>query len=129
VTDVAPEAKDVGVSTEGKPAALAVWILFALTPLTTGLTAIIGVIVAYTQKARAADLARAHFEMQIRLFWSALIWMVLFTVAWWISLALTTVVIGIPLVFLFWAAILLLGAWFMVRAVVGAMSLSGDRAP
>lgn len=120
---------DATAGGEGKPAALAAWILYALAPLTGGLSAVVGVIVAFTQKDRASGLARAHFEAQIPLFWSALIWTVLFTVAWWISLALTTVFIGIPLIFLFWAAMLLLGVWFSVRSVLGAMALSGDRAP
>ncbi len=125
-----PEQRhDATAGGEGKPAALATWILYALAPLTGGLSAVVGVIVAFTQKERASGLARAHFEAQIPLFWSALIWTVLFTVAWWISLALTTVFIGIPLIFLFWAAMLLLGVWFSVRSVLGALALSGDRAP
>lgn len=115
--------------TEDKAPALAVWILFALTPLTSGLTAIIGVIIAYTRRERAAGLIRAHLDSQIRLFWSAFVWTVLFSIAWGISLVLTTVYIGIPLVFLFWAAMVLLGIWFTVRSVLGALALSGDRAP
>ncbi|RZJ97100.1 MAG: hypothetical protein EON88_04210 [Brevundimonas sp.] len=114
---------------EGKAAALAVWILFALTPLTMGLTAIIGVIIAYTRRDRASGLIRAHLDSQISLFWSALIWTILFTLAWGISLALTTVFIGIPLVFLFWAAGVLLGVWFTIRSVLGALALYSDRAP
>ena len=130
MTPVTPDERhDAAAGSEGKPAALAAWILYALAPLTGGLSAVVGVIVAYTQKARSSGLARSHFETQIGLFWSALIWTVLFTVAWGISLALTTVFIGIPLVFLFWAAMLLLGVWFTVKSVVGALALSGDRAP
>lgn len=123
------ERHDVTAGGEGKPAALATWILYALAPLTGGLSAVVGVIVACTQKARSSGLARAHFEAQIPLFRSALIWTALFTVAWWISLALTTVFIGIPLIFLFWAAMLLLGVWFTVKSVLGALALSGGRAP
>lgn len=115
--------------TEGKGLALATWILFALTPLTTGLTAVVGVIIAYTQRERASGLIRAHLDSQIQLFWSAFVWTVLFSIAWGISLLLTTVFVGIPLVFLFWAAMVLLGIWFAVRSVLGALALSGDRAP
>lgn len=123
------ERHDVTAGGEGKPAALATWILYALAPLTGGLSAVVGVIVALTQKDRASGLARAHLEAQVPLFWSALIWTLLFTAAWWISLALTTVFIGIPLVFLFWGAMLLLGVWFAVRSVLGAVALSGGRTP
>lgn len=131
---VTPEERDpsrdgVTAGAEGRPAALAVWILHALAPLTGGLTAVAGVLVAYTQKARASDLALTHFEAQIRLFWSGLIWSVLFTIAWGVSLLLTTIFIGVPLVFLFWAAMVLLGVWFTVKSVMGALALSGDRAP
>lgn len=123
------ERHELTAGAEGKPAALAVWGLHALAPLTGGLSAIIGVVIAYTRKARSSGVIRTHFETQIRLFWSALIWTAVFTVAWWISLALTTVFIGIPFVFLFWAAMLLLGVWFTVKSVLGALALSADRAP
>lgn len=134
MSHVTPEERDpsrggVDAGAQGRAAALAAWILHALAPFTGGLSAVVGVIVAYTQKARAADLARAHFEAQIRLFWSGLIWSVLFAVAWGVSLLLTTIFIGVPLVFLFWAAMVLLGVWFAVKSVMGALALSGDRAP
>lgn len=114
---------------EGKTAALAVWILFALTPLTSGLTAVIGIIIAYVRRERSSGLIRTHLDTQIGLFWSAFVWTVLFTIAWGISLLLTTVFIGIPFVFLFWAAMVLLGIWFTVKSVLGALALSGGRAP
>ena len=123
------ERHDATAGREGKPAALAVWILYVLAPLTGGLSAIVGVVVAYTQKAGSSGLIQTHFQTQISLFWSALTWTVLFAVAWGISLALTTIFIGIPLVFLFWAAMVLLGIWFMVKSVLGALALSSDRAP
>src|SRR4051812_447711 len=82
---------------EGKAAALAVWILFALTPLSSGLTAVIGIIIAYVRRERSSGLIRTHIDTQIRLFWSAFIWTVLFLIAWGISLLLTTVFIGVPL--------------------------------
>jgi uncharacterized membrane protein len=130
MSQVTPDERhDATAGAEGKPAALAVWVLHALAPLTGGLSAIVGVVVAYTQKARSSGLVRTHFETQIRLFWSALIWTALFTVAWGVSLALTTLFIGIPLVFLFWAAMVLLGIWFTVKSVLGALALSADRAP
>lgn len=134
MSHVTPEERDpsrdgVTAGAESRPAALIVWILHALAPFTGGLTAVVGVIVAYTQKARASDLARTHFDAQIRLFWSAVIWSVLFTVALGVSLLLTTIFIGIPFVFLFWAAMVLLGVWFTVKSVIGALALSGDRAP
>lgn len=115
--------------TEGKAAALAVWILFALTPLTSGLTAVVGIVIACVRRERSSGLIRTHLDTQIRLFWSAFIWTVLFSIAWGISLLLTTVFIGIPFVFLFWAAMVLLGIWFTVKSVLGALALSADRAP
>lgn len=131
MSDVTPEdqAPTRAEGAEGKAAALTVWILFVLTPLTTGLTAIIGVVIAYLRRDRSAGLIRAHLDSQISLFWSAFIWTALFTLAWGISLALTTVWIGIPLVFLFWAAVVLLGIWFMIRSIQGIAALNADRAP
>lgn len=114
---------------EDKPYALTVWILFALTPLTTGLTAIVGAVIAYTRREKASGLIRAHLDAQIGLFWSAVIWTVLFSIGLGISLALTTIFIGIPLVFLFWAAMVLLGIWLTIRSVLGALALADDRTP
>lgn len=126
MSHVTPDERN-GADAGGKSAALATWILYALTPLSSGLTAVVGVIIAYTRRERSSGLIRTHVDTQIRLFWSALTWTVLFIVAWGISLALTTVFIGIPLVFLFWAALLLLGIWFTIRGVLGALALSGGR--
>jgi len=131
MSDVTPERPTLSRAEGGedKPYALAVWILFALTPLTGGLSGAIGVIIAYIRRAQATGLVRAHLDAQIGLFWSALIWTALFSVGWGISLVLTTIFIGIPMVFLFWAAMTLLGIWFSVKSILGALALSADRTP
>ena len=125
---VSPPA-ETGAAAEGRPATLIVWVLFALSALTGGLAAVVGVVVAYAMRARATGLSRAHTDSQIALFWSGFIWTVLFTLAWLISLLLTTVFIGIPLLFVFWAALLLLGIWFTAKSVLGALALANGRAP
>lgn len=126
--DVATEpAAGPGAGIKG--ATLTVWILFALTLLTGGLSAIVGMVVAAVMRRRASGLDLEHINAQSRLFWSGLIWAALFTVAWLISLLLTTLYIGIPLVFLFWAALVLLGVWFTIRSVLGASARAANRAP
>lgn len=118
-----------GPGDQARPVAIGVWVLYALTLFSGGLTALIGVGLAYAMRPRAADGVRAHFDTQIRLFWSALIWTVLLSVAWLVSLLLTSLFIGIPLLFVFWGALVLLGVWFSVRSVLGALALIDHRAP
>lgn len=124
---LAPSGDRAG--TGGRAAPLTSWVLYALTLPSGGLSAIIGVIIAYLGRTTAAPLVRAHIDAQIRLFWSGFIWAALFTLAWGLSLWLTTLYVGIPMLFLFCAALLLLGVWFTIRSVLGARALIGGRAP
>lgn len=134
MSDTSPEHDDAltGETTGtggGRTAALVGWVLYVLTLPTGGLAAMIGVIIAYVARREAEGVVRTHFDAQIRLFWSGFIWAALLTVAWGISLFLTTIFIGIPLLFVVGAALLLLGLWFTIRSVQGALALADNRLP
>jgi uncharacterized membrane protein len=83
--------------TEGETAKL-VYILY-LVSLVVGITAIVGVIIAYVNRADAPDWVKTHYRLQIRTFWLALLYglislvtmfvligflLALFTLIWWI---------------------------------------------
>ncbi|RZJ28256.1 MAG: hypothetical protein EON85_09370 [Brevundimonas sp.] len=127
--DDAPASGQAGPGVAGRSTALATWVLYALILPTGGLTAVIGVIIAYATRSRSSGLVRTHVDNQIRLFWSGFIWAALFSVAWLISALLVAVYVGVILVFVVWAALLLLGIWFTARGVLGALSLTGGREP
>ncbi len=84
--------------------AKAVYILY-LVSLVLGVTAIVGVILAYVNVGDAPEPLRSHYRFQIRTFWIAMLYGV-------VALILTFAVIG-AIVFAFVAV------WLIVRCVKG----------
>ena len=89
--------------------ALAVYILYLL-GFFTGLTAVIGLIIASMQGDRADPVSRTHFRFQIRTFWIGLLFVVVGVVA-------LHVVIG-GLILLWWVI------WTLIRCVKGVLALN-----
>ncbi len=89
-------------TTEGS--AKAIYILY-LVGIVFGITAIVGVIMAYINRGEAPDWLKTHYQFQIRTFWIGALYML-------ISLILMFVVVGY-LVFLFWLV------WLIVRCIKG----------
>jgi len=118
-----------GHSDEGKVAALVTWALYILSIPSVGILVLIGLVVAYAARGNASNVARQHIDAQIRLFWSTVMWTIIFSVLWLVSLLLSAVLIGIPFLFVFWAALFLLMVWFTVKSILGLINLLGDRAP
>lgn len=132
MTSTPPESEPrfrSGHPEEGKVAALIAWALYILSIPSAALLVPIGLIVAYVARGSASGVALQHIEAQIRLFWSTVMWTIIFSVLWLISLLLSAVVIGIPFLFVFWAALFLLMVWFTVKSVFGLIRLLSDRAP
>lgn len=94
-------ATDRPISTD---TARIIYVLY-LIGLATGLTLLIGVIMAYVNKDDAPEWLRSHYDFQIRTFWIGLLYCV-------IGAILSIVLIGF-LVLLFWAV------WLIVRVVKG----------
>src|SRR5690606_15303408 len=95
--------------------ALAVYVLYLLGTI-TGVTALIGVIMAHMKVNEASPLWRSHFAFQIRTFWWGLLLGIVFGV-------LTLVLIGILL-------LVALGIWFIARSVVGLVkTVNGEPIP
>ena len=81
-----------------------IYVLY-LVGLITGLTTLIGVVMAYIYRDDAPDWLKTHYQFQIRTFWIGLLYCV-------IGGILSIVVIGF-LVLLFWVI------WLIVRVVKG----------
>jgi uncharacterized membrane protein len=89
-----------------------IYVLYLLA-LLNGVTAVIGVIMAYIYRDDAPEWLRTHYELQIRTFWMGLlIGAIGFLLSW--------VLIGIPI-------LLALAVWWIVRCVKG-IKYVGDRA-
>lgn len=81
-----------------------------LASLVLGITAIVGVVMAYLGKGKGDAIADSHYSNQINIFWKMLLYCI-------IASFLTLILIGI-LIFL--AAVV----WYIVRIVKGMQALS-----
>jgi len=89
--------------------ALSVYILYLL-GFFTGLTAVIGVIIASMQGDRADPVSRSHFRFQIRTFWIGLLFVVIGVVALHVAIG--------GLILLWWVI------WTLIRCVKGLLALN-----
>jgi|HubBroStandDraft_1064217.scaffolds.fasta_scaffold373126_2 uncharacterized membrane protein len=87
-----------------------VYILYLLNLLLPPITAIVGVIMAYVNRADAPEWVKTHYRFQIRTFWIALLYSV-------IGLLTTILVVGF--FFLMFTLI-----WWVVRCVKGMQQIS-----
>jgi len=106
VTPKPPMLSDYGL-------ALSVYILY-LFGFFTGLTAVIGLIVASMQVDRADPVSRSHFRFQIRTFWIGLLYVVVGVVALHVAIG--------GLILLWWVI------WTLIRCVKGLLALNAGEA-
>jgi uncharacterized membrane protein len=95
-----------------KQLALIVYILYFVAYF-TGITALIGVIIAHVQVASADPLLATHYRFQIRTFWIGILYLVIGTI-------LTVVMVGI-VILLWWFV------WSLVRNVKGTLALNDNK--
>jgi uncharacterized membrane protein len=88
---------------------LIIYILY-LASFLNGVTAIVGVVLAYVSRDTAPEWLKSHYTFQIRTFWIGLL---LFAIA----VPLCFIIIGIPMV-------LAAAVWFVVRCVLGLSRLT-----
>ncbi len=100
------------LSDGGKQLALLNYILY-FAGFFVGLTALIGLIIAYLKKADAAAWVQSHFTYQIRTFWIGLLWLVIG--------GLTSFILIGYLLLAWWVV------WTLVRCVKGVTRLSDNR--
>jgi uncharacterized membrane protein len=101
-----------GISDNGKQLALLNYILYFI-GFFVGVTALIGLILAYLKKTDAVEWVQSHFIYQIRTFWIGLLWLV----------------IGGLTSFVFIGYLLIVGwvVWTLVRCVKGVLRLSDNK--
>ena len=92
--------------------ALIVYVLFCVGYF-TGISALIGVIIAHVKMDDADPVLRSHYQFQIRTFWIGLLYLV-------IGIPLCMVMIGIPI--LAWWFL-----WSLIRIIKGIVALNERR--
>lgn len=106
-TETAPQ-----IAQEDTGTANIIYIL-SLSSLVLGITAIIGVIMAYVNRKESADWLQTHYTFQIHTFWKGMLY-------FFIGMILTMVLIGIFVIF---------GTmiWMIIRNVKGMKALSAKQ--
>ena len=109
----APSPAPPAAAASGETAAKVVYVLYLAT-FVTGVTALVGVVMAYVYRDDAPDWLKTHFRFQIRTFWLGLVFGL-------VGALLSLVVVGfLMLVFL--------AVWLVVRCVKG-LKYVGRREP
>ncbi|HEX2493666.1 MAG TPA: hypothetical protein VHK24_07810 [Steroidobacter sp.] len=93
------------VEQPGDPSTARIIYVLYLLALINGITAVVGLVMAYVYRDQAPSWLKTHYELQIRTFWIALLYSI-------ISGVLTLVLVGILL-------FLALAIWWIVRCVKG----------
>jgi uncharacterized membrane protein len=92
--------------------ALAVYLLYLIGFL-TGITALVGVIIAYVKKPTASGFLQSHFQFQVRTFWIGLLYL-------GVGSFLLFLYIGGPIL-LWWFV------WTLIRTIKGLILLNDGR--
>ena len=107
---------------EDKTMTVVVYGLYLLGFVSGGATTLIGLVMAYMLRSGARPWAYSHYEFLIRTFWAFIGWMLLAGLIFAVGLALSVVLIGIPMLVV--AAIVPTVAliWYAVRCIVGLVA-------
>lgn len=114
-------------ATEDKTMPAVCYALYLLA-FATGITAIIGLIIAYSQRAAAGPAMQSHYTFLIRTFWIGLILMVAGGVLFGVGALLAVILIGFPIMGLAWLVTGGAAIWYGVRCIVGLVFLSRGEA-
>jgi uncharacterized membrane protein len=100
---------EVTAERTGNPEMAKIVYVLYLIGLVTGITILVGVVVAYIYRDESPEWLRTHYEAQIRLFWIALLYCV-------IAGILTAILIGLLL-------FLVIAIWWIIRCIKGLKHL------
>lgn len=96
--------------------------------LAAGFPLLLGLILAYVMRDKAGQVTRSHYDFLIRTFWIGLAFGLIGGVLLIVGVPLSIILIGLPLVAIGGTILALLGLWFIVRLVLGAVYLARDEA-
>lgn len=99
-----------------------------LVGLATGVTILLGLILAYVSKDSAGPRMRTHYDFLIRTFWMGIAWALIGGGLVGAGAIFAIILIGIPVFMLGMLILGLLGVWFVVRCILGLVYLARDEA-
>jgi uncharacterized membrane protein len=120
--------RDPGVAYEDRTMPAVAYGLYLLGFLTVGITTLVGLIMSLSNQAAAGPVMRSHYTFLVRTFWMGLGWCVLWGCLFLISIPLSFILIGIPLLLLSKLMLSLGVVWYGVRCIVGVVFLAQGEA-
>jgi uncharacterized membrane protein len=96
--------------------------------LANGITILIGLVVAYANRAGAGPKMASHYTFLIRTFWLSIGWFLIGALLVLFGGVLSLILVGIPFFMLGWLICSAIGIWFAVRCIVGAVYLAQGEA-
>lgn len=124
----APQLASPVVSSEDRTLPAVTYALYLVGLATAGLTAILGLIIAYASRGSASAAMQSHYTFLIRTFWMTIGWTLIGGLIFLVSLPLSLILIGIPGLVVGATVIGLVGIWFAVRVIVGVIYLAQGQA-
>jgi uncharacterized membrane protein len=94
----------------------------------TGITALVGLIIAYAQRASAGPAMQSHYTFLIRTFWIGLALMIAGGILFGVGALLSVILIGFPIMGVAWLILGGASIWYGVRCVIGLVFLSRGEA-
>jgi uncharacterized membrane protein len=94
------------------------------------ITLIIGLVLAYANRASAGPRAASHYQFLIQTFWKSIWWILIGCALIVVGVVLTVTVVlaifGIPAMIIGGVILAAVGLWFYARCIVGAIYLVQD---
>ncbi len=92
------------------------------------ITVIIGLVIAYANRATAGPRMDTHYQFLIQTFWKTIWWFLIGVALCVVGGILSLVLIGLPILAIGILIVCVVGVWFYVRCVVGLVYLAQDEA-
>lgn len=96
--------------------------------LANGLTVLVGLVIAYANRAAASARMQSHYTFLIRTFWLSIAWFLIGGLLVGVGAIFSIILIGIPFAVLGWLICSVVWIWFAVRAVLGVIYLARGEA-
>ena len=118
---------DAGRVAEDKTLPMVSYVLYLLT-FATFFTVLIGLVIAYSNRANVGPRMESHYTFMIRTFWLSIWWFLIGALLVLFGGILSVILVGVPFLLLGLFICGAVGVWFAVRCILGLYYLSRDEA-
>ena len=122
MTDSVPVAKPH----EDRVLPAVVYGLYVFGAMSMLITVVIGLVIAYANRATAGPRMDTHYRFLIQTFWKTISWFLIGIALCIVGAVLSLILIGLPILFAGILIVCVVGVWFYVRCVVGIIYLVQD---